>query len=352
MSEDSGIYKRPDSKFWWARWINSKGEPARRSTKIRVDLDPHGIEAKRIRDAWANDKPRMFVPSSDMSWDDLVDAYLPVLKKNVRASTMERYTKALLAMLPYFNGKPMNMPSAEVKAYIRMRQADGYAPASINIHIGMMQGMYSWAIDELELDIQNPWFRKTLTVDNARDRYLTRDEVERLLDVARNYKRAPHMVDYIMLALNTGMRTAELLNLTWNQVDLDNGVITFDKDQQKNGKRSLIPINATARVILSKPRRSTHVICNPRGRPVNSIQHVWNTLRTRAGLPDVHLHDLRRTFASRLVQEGMTIQAVSRLLRHSDISITAARYAHLGVDDLRSVVAVLDEPPRLKIVKT
>lgn len=352
MSQDSGIYQRSDSRYWWGCWIDEKGKTVRKSLKISVAIDPSGIEAKRIRDAKAGDRERMPVLNANMTWDDLVEAYLPALKAKVRPSTMERYRKALLAMLPYFNGRPMALPSQEVRAYIRMRQQDGYAPASINIHIGLMQGMYSWAIDELELDIQNPWLRKTLTVNNARDRYLSKEEAERLIDVARNYARASHMADYIQLALNTGMRTAEILALTWDQVDLENGVIRFDKDQQKNGKRSLIPINATARVILSKPRRSKYVICNRWGRPIKSIQHVWKTLRTKAGLPDVHPHDLRRTFASRLVQEGMTIQAVSRLLRHSDISITAARYAHLGVDDLRSVVAVLDEPPKLKLVKT
>lgn len=356
MSNDNGIYERPDSPYWWASWTLASGQTARRSTRIRRDLDPNGLEAQRVRSSFMRDIPRVVVGHKEMLWEELVEAYIPVLKGKCKASTVFRYQHALKQMLPYFAGKPVGMPASEVKAYIRMRQADGYKPATINIQVGLMQGMYSWGIDELELDIRNPWARKTLTVRNQRDRFLTRDEAERLIEVARGQYMAPYLADFISLSLNTGMRSKEILNLSWDRVNFDNGVILFGSKDQKNGKAGAIPINASARVALLSLRKNgkspVWVVSDFIGSRVTSIDRAWQSCRNKAGLQDVTLHDLRRTFASWLVQSNVSIKTVSGLLRHSDIKVTAKVYGHLDQATLKEAAAVLDTPPRLKVVGT
>jgi integrase len=289
-----------------------------------------------------------------MLWEELVEAYLPILKRRCKESTFSRYRHALKQLLPYFVGKPVGMPSSEVKTYIRMRENDGYAPASINIHVGLMQGMYSWGIDELELDIRNPWDRRTLPAKNIRERFLTRDEADSLIEAARDQYMAPYLADFITLSLNTGMRPQEILKLTWDRVDFENGLILFGKDNQKNGKMGAIPINANARTALVSLRNICKsprwVITDFIGANIHSIDGAWQSCRSKVGLEDVQLRDLRRTFASWLVQANVPIKTVSNLMRHADIKITAMRYAHLDQGALKEAAAVLDTPPKLKVI--
>jgi integrase len=356
MSNDNGIYERPDSPYWWACWMLPSGKTARRSTRIRRDLDPNGIEAQRIRESFIHDAPRVISGRNNMLWEELVEAYLPVLKRRCKDSTFIRYRHALKQLLPYFAGKPAAMPSSEVKTYIRMRENDGYANATINIDVGLMQGMYSWAIDELELDIRNPWARRTLPTNNARERFLTREEVDRLMEIARGQYMAPYLADVIIISVHTGMRRNEVLKLSWDRVDLENGVITFGKDQQKNGKAGAIPINASARLaflsLKEKGRSPIWVVSDFKGARIASIEVAWQTCKHKAGLSDIQMRDLRRTFASWLVQSNVPIKTVSNLMRHSDIKITAKVYGHLDQATLKEAAAVLDTPPRLKIVGT
>lgn len=350
-----GIYQRPDSPYWWMSYPDTSGKTARRSTGIRTALDPHGIEARRVRDGFI--APSVVV-DTEMSWDELVEAYLPELERKVRASTLKRYEDALRALYHTFSGKPANVPTRLVKDYIRARVAQGYAPSTINIQVGLMCGMYRWAIDELELPIQNPWSRRALPVANARERYLTRDEADRLLNAARGNPWAPYLADFIELSLHTGMRTMEVLGLTWDRVDLDANTITFGAEDQKSGKRNVIPINSTARRVLLRRQEvmrqegviGRYVIFQRRGKKLTTVVGAFRRARTRAGLPDVHPHDLRRTFATWMIQAGASIQHVSGLLRHQDIKLTASVYAHLSADNYREAAELLDVKPKLRSV--
>jgi integrase len=155
------------------------------------------------------------------------------------------------------------------------------------------------------------------------------------------------------------MRPGEVLGLTWDRVDLDQGLITFNATDQKNRKRATIPINATARLVLQARRKfakdhglvSPWVICGFKGQRIMSVRKAFDKASSVAGLEDVHPHDLRRTFASWLVQNGVSIQTVSGLLRHADIQITHQIYAHLSPEQYAGATAVLDAPPRLKVIQ-
>jgi len=165
---------------------------------------------------------------------------------------------------------------------------------------------------------------------------------------------APYLADFISLSLNTGMRPREILKLTWDRVDLENGLILFGKKDQKNGKVGAIPINGNARTALLSLRNICGsrywVIVDSVGANICSIDGAWRSCRSKVGLEDVQMRDLRRTFASWLVQANVPIKTVSNLMRHADIKITALRYAHLDQGALKEAAAVLDTPPKLKVI--
>lgn len=362
--DQDGIYERHDSPFWWASYTDSSGKSTRRSTRIRKVDDPRQIEAKRVRAGFIAElrQPEAVdLPTSTvMQWEELVLEYLQDLEKRLAKSTILRYEHALKWLMPRFSGKPANAISRrEVKTYIRDRQATGAKPASINKEIALMQGMYSWAVLELEWEIENPWRKMTLSPDNARTRYLSREEADRLVSAAERQRKAPYLSDFIRLILHTGMRPGEALSLRWDRVDLDRGLIHFAAKDQKNRKKATIPINATARLVLLSRNQfakannliSPWVICGGNGQQIKSVRKGFTQACSLAHLEDVRPHDLRRTFASWLVQEGVSIQTVSGLLRHADIQITHQIYAHLSPEQYAGATAVLDAPPKLRVIQ-
>ena len=342
-----GIYRRKDSPYWWASWTES-GKTIRKSTGVRIAADPRGTEAKRIRAGFLAGSHQQ--PIIGYRWLDLVGQYISDKRASWRPCTLKAYRQSLAHLVAYFGEDGGLQSRADVKAYIR-HHADKRKPSTINLDVSLMSGAYRHAMTELEMDIANPWESRALRADNARNRYLTREEADRLIAAAES-SHAWYLADFIRLALNTGMRHGELLCLTWDRVDMDAGTITFDCADQKNGKRAVLPINAGARLALGRllaRRKGPHVF-HADGQPISKVDKAFDGARTRAGLPDVKIHDLRRTFGSWLVQSGVSIHAVSGLLRHSDIRITARVYAHLGVEEFREAASVLDSRPRLKVV--
>jgi integrase len=161
-------------------------------------------------------------------------------------------------------------------------------------------------------------------------------------------------MDFIRLGLNTGMRPGEMLELEWNRVDPQANLIYLGAEHQKNGKVGSVPLNREARAAIASRLRfrtehcpeSPWVFCTKKGARIANVKKGFALAVQRAGLEDVHPHDLRRTFGSWLVQARVDIRRVSELMRHSDIRVTARVYAHLAPGDLADAVEVLDRTPK------
>ncbi|MGH7183385.1 MAG: site-specific integrase, partial [Nitrospiraceae bacterium] len=191
---------------------------------------------------------------------------------------------------------------------------------------------------------ENPMHRVSMEpVRNEVDRWLTANEEERLLAVS-----SPWLREIIGLALNTGMRQGEILNLQWQDVDFARGVLMVM--QSKNGTHRTIPLNATVYELLAGKQATTGA---SRGSvfltPLGNVLHVrylvreFYEARNRAGIPDFRFHDMRHTFATRLVQRGVDLYKVQRLLGHKT-NLMTQRYAHHSPESLREGVNVLDQP--------
>ena len=146
----------------------------------------------------------------------------------------------------------------------------------------------------------------------------------------------------VTVALHTGMRRGEILNLRWEQIDLQHYFILLDKT--KNGTRREIPINSTLEELFKNlPRgfESKYVFVNKDGKPYRDIKRSFHAALKRAGICDFRFHDCRHTTASHLVMAGIDLTTVKELLGHKDIKMTL-RYAHLAPGHKRKAVQVLD----------
>jgi integrase len=141
-----------------------------------------------------------------------------------------------------------------------------------------------------------------------------------------------------LLALNTGMRRGELTSIKWNDVNLHTKIITIRAGYAKSAKARHIPLNSEALDVLKRYRKQH----SGEGRlfDVFSVKKSWNALMTNAGIRDFRFHDLRHTFASKLVAAGVDLNTVRELLGHADIRMTL-RYAHLAPEHKAAAVQKL-----------
>lgn len=366
--DQDGIYERPDSPYWWATWVDGRGQVARRSTGIRKTNDPRKIEAKRVRAGLIAGNGVDVVdvlapePANVRTFGDLIKAYQED-QGSKKAISTQRVERGIFKILfPVFVGRPLDRIDGEaVRTYIKLRRETGVADGTIAREVAAMSAITNWAIEDMEWDIPNAWEKRIPKPALPRDRWLTKEEAVRLLEaaerLAREDGRPKHLPDFIRLSLYTGMRSGEVLGLEWHRVDLEQGVIRFGAGDQKNRKAGSIPINQQARVaILSRQRArvlgSPWVFAHEDGRRLLSVKNSFATACRMAGLSDVRPHDLRRTFGSWLAQAGEPIQRISRLMRHSGIEVTHRIYAHLAPSDLAESAGVLDlDGPRLRAVK-
>jgi integrase len=158
------------------------------------------------------------------------------------------------------------------------------------------------------------------------ERILTVEEERRLLDSAISYLRP-----IIVTALNTGMRKGEILTLTWDDVDLTNNLITVNQTNSKSKKARKVYINSTLKRLLLelklKSAGSEYIFLDDEGNRLREIKNGFNAACRRAGIPGLRFHDLRHTAATRMIENGASIVAVSKILGHSDIK-TTMRYTH------------------------
>ena len=145
----------------------------------------------------------------------------------------------------------------------------------------------------------------------------------------------------INVALHTGLRRGELFALKWNTVDFNTALITIPRT--KSGETRRVPMNGSvAETLRNLPgrMRNEYVFTSKAGTPLNPqnfINRVFGPALRRGGISYFRWHDLRHTFASRLVMAGVDLRTVQELLGHKTIAMTL-RYSHLSPRHLQAVV--------------
>lgn len=258
-----------------------------------------------------------------------------------RARSAERHTYALTALKKTFGGKRLSKitPHA-IDRYRRKRKAEGRSEVTINRELAFLKNMFTVAIGWGKAS-ENPVKKVEIyREDNSRTRYLTEEEEERLLAQCK-----PHIYRVVLSAIHTGLRKSELLSLSWNNVNFDHRLVTVEAAYAKNSEARSVPMSSRLTETLL-PIKMTDpnapVFLNGEGKPYRDISTAFNSAVKRARIQDFTFHDLRHTFASRLVMRGVDLTTVKELMGHKDINMTL-RYAHLSPGHKYSAIAVLDQ---------
>jgi integrase len=272
-------------------------------------------------------------------FNEYAKEYLDYSKANKAWSTYHRHDRFNIARLvSFFKDKYLFEITPQMIEKYKAERLVGVSPATVNRELANLKNMYTKAI-EWGYVKSNPVKKvKFLKEPPGRLRYLKAEEVDALLKAC-----ADHLHPIVVAALNTGMRRSELFNLKWAEVDLNNRKITVVN--AKNNESRVIPINQTLYkelIAVSNKSKGEYVFSDRKGSPFRDIKKSFSTALKRAKIEDFRFHDLRHTFGSHLVMQGVDLRTVQQVLGHKDIKMTM-RYSHLSPEYVHDAMERLDK---------
>jgi integrase len=338
-----GIYKRGGT--YWIRYAGLDARIIRESSKTGKFKEAQDLLLARKQGIKEGKQPEVR-RIANHSFKDLTEGYL---KWAERQRSFRSKRLAISQLRNQFDNLPLrHFNTMLLEQFQTERLEKGNKPATINRLLATLKHMFTKAVEwdmVEEATLKRVRKVKLLEESNRRLRYLSKEECQALIKECDG-----HLKPIVITALNTGMRRGEILNLTWNNLDLQNGFILLD--QTKNGERREIPINSTLRGTFEdlfrgtkeRPRRIDvpWVFYYPStGRPYQSLKRSFASACRRAKIKDFRFHDLRHCFASHLVMAGVDLTTVRELLGHKTLTMTL-RYAHLAPSHKVKAVDVLD----------
>jgi integrase len=357
IRKTKGIYRR--GRIYWITYMGVDGKQKYESTGSDLKAEADLLLAQRRIDVDQGKETITRRRDRNYTFSQLAEKYRPFIANQKAADTKEGFishfekdfalmklNNLTLSVVEGWQSRKLSEKRPERKK--GNGELPPLKPASVNRALACLKHMFTKALDwdMISEDVFKRIKKVKLSPENNRRlRYLSFDESAALLNACDK-----HLKPIVTLALNTGCRRGELLGLTWDRADLKHGFILLD--DTKSGKRREIPINNTVRTTLKTIVRridSAFVFVNPatdengklrNGGRYYDVKKSFAAACRKAKITDFHFHDLRHTFASQLVMNGVDITTVSRLLGHANLTMTL-RYAHLAPNHLKNAVDVL-----------
>lgn len=331
MARETGIYRRPDSKFWWISTTLPNGQRLRQSAGTENREDAEALLAKLTLDAY---REAYFGLKPQRSWQEAVVRYLAVKSMLRSFADVQRICRMLDPYLGCLNLGQIN--GDVIWSVVQGELKKGNKPATVNRYLALIRSLLRMARDEWQWIDSIPKIR-LLPGEIERDRWLTRDEAERLIAAC-----PPHLAALVKFALATGCRAREITGLEWGRVDLARRTAWLN--QTKNGTPRGVPLNSDAVAVLEGEVGKHAEYCFTfRGKPITwqVSSTAWVKAVAAAGLTDIRFHDLRHTWASWHRQAGTTCDELKDLGGWKSRQMVD-RYAKFATENLATAAARIE----------
>lgn len=325
------VYKRKGSKYWWARIKHPSGGRVLESTGTEVCKDAQQYADKRQHEIWSQVK---LGHKPKYGWIEVVSKWCD---EKAHKKTLEDDIRKFRWLHKYLADKALEDISRSYIMSIASIKVNESSKPNANRYLALIRAVLRKAALEWE------WLDKAPKITlypepKRRVRWLEPSEVEALLGTLPE-----HQADLMRFAISTGVRQGNILSLQWSQVDMARKVAWIHADQAKSGKAIGIPLNRIAMDSLAKQRgkHDTHVFTY-RGKPLKQANtRAWQRALKRVGIENFRWHDLRHTWASWLVQNGVSLAELQELGGWESTEMVR-RYAHLSPGNLSKAAACLD----------
>ena len=247
----------------------------------------------------------------------------------------------------YFDDKTIgnDFPILDIKNYQRLRRSEilnmpknigkresEISFAFLNKEILILHNFFNFCIEKGYID-KNPVFKVKKLNELSRIKTFSDEDIEKLITGATNKLTK----DLITFLIYSGCRKGEALNLKWDDVDMKNQIIAIKATKTKYDR--YIPISKPLQAVLSgiEKKDDCLYVFNDKGRKLTDFKRSFHTACKNAGFKDMHIHDLRHVFASKMVMGGTSLFITGSLLGHRTTEMTK-RYSHLVPETLKKAV--------------
>jgi len=308
-----------------ARTFDTKGEAKSWSADIEKEM-----RTGRYQDARS---------AAKLTFANALNRYLEQISATKRPNSERRDRDSAKAILNSL-GKEISLAdvNSQLLAAYRDSRMKDVSPSTLQKEFALLSHMFNVARREWGLPVGNPVGDVSRPkLRNGRTRFLTKEEAQKLLEVAKE-SRNQKLYPYLLVMMHTGMRPSEAAGLTWGDIDLNARLAKLHitktdmryvplTEMAENVLRSMRPMDVKNDDLVFLPPGSMNS-ARVRNVPCLHFKSSFETVRAKAGLADVHLHDLRHTAASHLLMAGVDIRTLAEILGHKTLQMVH-RYTHL-----------------------
>lgn len=333
------VFKKNDD--YWIDYVDCNGN------RVRRKISKSKTQATQVLNKVVHDviNEKYDLPkSNDLGFLDLLKEYMEKVSKTKKSCKTD--VTNCKPLVNYFHEfKIHNIKKKDIMDYIALRKQTvskrkrPLSNATVNRERALLHSIFRWAIDYGYMR-NNPVEGVKKFKETNRERILEIELLEKMIEVA------PHpLKEFMILALNTGMRRGEILYLEWERVNLEDKTIRLYKT--KTGKQRDIPMNDAVESMLRQLKlRSSgqpFVFTNPQTKkPYQEIKTSWNVLLKKFGISDFRFHDLRHCAATYcLIKGGGNLRDLADLLGHESIQ-TTMRYSKALMEGKKNLVNALN----------
>jgi integrase len=293
-----------------------------------------------------------------VKFEVLLNDYLEWAKDNHRSYQRDVTISKVLER--FFKGMHINTISSwHVEKYKSKRKADGLCLSTVNRELTVLKRIFNLGI-QWKLVNENPVTGvKFFKIPIQKPRVLSEEEFKMLYNSA-----SEHLKPILFVAISTGMRKGEILNLQWKDINFEENYIVVR--DSKNYESRDIPISDLLKRALLRlkqvDREEDYLFCYHDKKPIEYLYRSFGTALKRSGINKCTFHTLRHTFATRVVMAGVDIVTLKELLGHKTIQMTM-RYSHpspehkkravnlVGIDTYTDTSTVTNEIDREPITR-
>lgn len=325
------VLKRGD--YWIDYRVNGR--------RYRKKVGPY---KKMADDAWAKIRTEIAENKfldvrkiKQVKFEDFADKYYELHCKVNHVNPEKASGIQVKILKRFFSGRFLHEINPALIERFKAERRKGVGPATVNRALTCLKAIFNKAIKWKDFSGTNPVNDVNfLKEENHKLRFLEKEEIIKLIECATDQCKP-----LITIAIFTGMRRGELLNLKWRDIDFNQGIIHLLVT--KSGKKREIPMNDQVRQALlsiRKHKEYPYVFVNRNGDPWRDVRRGFTAALNAAGIKDFRFHDCRHTFASQLAMAGVDLNTIRELLGHSDLKTTLI-YAHLSKDHKLRAVKLL-----------